>query len=77
MLAAEVYKLPKILTVGSYIIYFWSNENNEPVHVHIAEKIPNEYATKIWLTKTGRAIVAHNIHAETVLLSRKMTDYFI
>ena len=60
MLVAGEYKLPKILTVGSYIIYFWSNENNEPVHVHIAEKIPNEYATKIWLTKTGRAIVAHN-----------------
>ena len=47
MLAVEGFKLPKILTVGSYIIYFWSNENGEPVHVHIAEKIPNEYATKV------------------------------
>ncbi|MEY8325927.1 DUF4160 domain-containing protein [Lachnospiraceae bacterium 54-11] len=31
--------MPQIFRIGSYIIYFWSNENNppEPVHVHIAE----------------------------------------
>ena len=54
--------MPQLFRFGNYVIYFWSNENNplEPVHVHIAEKIPNEYATKVWLTKSGRAIVAHN-----------------
>ncbi len=60
MQPVEDCRLPKILTVGPYIIYFWSNENNEPVHVHIAERIPTEFATKIWLSKAGRAIVAHN-----------------
>lgn len=31
--------MPQIFRVGSYIIYFWSNESDplEPVHVHIAE----------------------------------------
>ncbi len=52
--------MPKVITVGSYIIYFWSNENGEPVHVHIAEKVPQEYATKVWITKTGGTILANN-----------------
>lgn len=51
MLLVEDYKLPKVLIVGSYVIYFWSNENGEPVHVHIAIKKPIVDATKIWLTK--------------------------
>ena len=31
--------MPQIFRIGSYIIYFWSYENDplEPVHVHIAE----------------------------------------
>jgi len=29
--------MPQIFRIGSYVIYFWSNENNpiEPVHVHV------------------------------------------
>lgn len=31
--------MPQIFRIGSYIVYFWSNENDplESVHVHIAE----------------------------------------
>ena len=31
--------MPQIFRIGSYIVYFWSNEGIplEPVHVHIAE----------------------------------------
>ena len=45
--------MPQIFRVGSYIVYFWSWEGEplEPVHVHIAEGIPQEFATKIWITK--------------------------
>ena len=43
-----------------YKIYFWSNENNEPIHVHISKANPTGNATKIWLTKSGGTIVAHN-----------------
>lgn len=42
--------MPQIFKVGSYWIYFWSNENKpiEPVHVHISEGRPVTNASKIW-----------------------------
>lgn len=43
-----------------YKIYFWSNENNEPIHVHISKGAPTGNSTKIWLTKSGGCIVANN-----------------
>ena len=52
--------MPKLFNVGGYVIFFWSNENDEPIHVHIAIGDPNPNATKIWLTKSGGCIVAHN-----------------
>ena len=32
--------MPQIFRIGSYVIYFWSNENNpvEPVCVHVSEE---------------------------------------
>jgi hypothetical protein len=52
--------LPKLFKIGRYVIFFWSNEANEPVHVHIGIITPSQNATKIWLTKRGGCIVAHN-----------------
>lgn len=52
--------MPSLFTVGSYKIFFWSNENQEPIHVHIAKGQPNANATKIWLTGNGGCIVANN-----------------
>ena len=54
--------MPQIFKVGSYVVYFWSNEGDplEPVHVHIAEGVPTEYATKVWITATGKCLLAHN-----------------
>ena len=48
--------------IGSYIIYFWSNENDplEPVHVHIAEGRATANATKIWITSSGKALLCNN-----------------
>lgn len=43
-----------------YIIYFWSNEFNEPIHVHASKGKPSGNSTKIWLTKSGGCIVANN-----------------
>ena len=43
-----------------YKIYFWSNENGEPIHVHVSKKTPNMNATKIWLTKSGNCILENN-----------------
>ena len=60
MLKMEGFKWPKLFMVSGYTVYFWSNENNEPIHVHVAKGKPTPNATKIWLTKSGGCIVASN-----------------
>ena len=54
--------MPQLYRIGSYIIFFWSNENMplEPIHVHISEGKASANATKIWITSTGKAILSHN-----------------
>ena len=54
--------MPQLFRVGSYVIYFWINESNplEPVHVHIAEVRPSPNATKLWITRAGKCILANN-----------------
>lgn len=54
--------MPQIFKIGSYIVYFWANENDplEPIHVHVAEGTPSGNATKIWITKAGRCILCNN-----------------
>lgn len=56
----EDCKLPSLFLIGGYKVFFWSNENNEPIHVHITKGKPNPNATKIWLTKNGGCIVSSN-----------------
>lgn len=46
--------------VSGYIVYFGSNEEGEPIHVHVSKGRPTPNATKIWLTRTGGCIVASN-----------------
>ncbi|MFQ8722376.1 DUF4160 domain-containing protein [Enterocloster sp.] len=48
------FRLPSLFTVSGYKVFFWSNENGEPIHVHIGKGKPTPNATKIWLTKVGR-----------------------
>lgn len=52
--------MPKVLTFGQYILYFWVHENGEPVHIHVAVRRPTENATKFWLTANGGFILANN-----------------
>ncbi|MBQ9062600.1 MAG: DUF4160 domain-containing protein [Eubacterium sp.] len=54
--------MPQILKIGAYVVYFWSKENDplEPVHVHVSEGVPTQNATKIWITKRGKALIANN-----------------
>ncbi|MCD8363682.1 MAG: DUF4160 domain-containing protein [Lachnospiraceae bacterium] len=54
--------MPQIFKIGSYLIYFWSNEDEplEPIHVHVSEGVPSENSTKIWLTKSGRCLLCNN-----------------
>ena len=54
--------MPRVFKIGSYIIYFWVNENDplEPVYVHVCEGVPSPTATKIWITSTGKTILSNN-----------------
>ena len=52
--------MPKILEIGSYIIYFWSEENGEPIHVHVSVKRPEKNSTKLWVLRNGETVVAYN-----------------
>ena len=49
----EEFKLPNLFTVSGYKVYFWSNENNEPIHVNVSKGKPVPSATKIWITIPG------------------------
>jgi len=54
--------MPQVFKIGSYVVYFWANENLplEPVHVHIAQVVPTENATKVWITKAGKSLLYNN-----------------
>lgn len=54
------FRLPKLFMVSGYSVYFWSNENDEPIHVHVSKGKPTPSATKIWLTRSGGCILASN-----------------
>lgn len=54
--------MPQVFKIGSYWIYFWANEGDplEPVHVHVSENSPTANATKVWITRKGRALLCNN-----------------
>lgn len=39
--------MPQVFKIGSYWVYFWSNESEplEPVHVHVSQGAPSANAT--------------------------------
>lgn len=55
-----VRSLPTWGELFGYRIYFWSREDNEPIHVHVCKGAPTENATKIWVPANGNPVVAHN-----------------
>ena len=54
--------MPQVFKIGAFLVYFWVNENDPlvPVHVHVAENRPSKDGTKIWLTKSGGCLLQHN-----------------
>lgn len=52
--------MPSIFEIIGYKIYFWSNENNEPIHIHISKGNQTANSTKVWLTQSGGCILANN-----------------
>lgn len=54
--------MPQVFKIGSFLIYFWSNEGKplEPVHVHISDGVPSPNTTKVWITKSGHTLLCNN-----------------
>jgi len=44
--------MPTVLKTGPYRLYFYSNENNEPPHVHVDR---DNLSAKFWLNPVGLA----------------------
>ena len=51
--------MPQVFVILGYIVYFWSNENDEPIHVHVCKGSPQKDATKVWITQDG-PVLEHN-----------------
>ena len=51
--------MPQVFVILVYIVYFWSNENDEPIHVHVCKGSPQKDATKVWITEDG-PVLEHN-----------------
>ena len=68
--------MPQVFKVGSYWVYFWSNENDplEPIHVHVCLGAPSAGATKIWITQTGRCYLCNNNSHITAHTLRNIMD---
>lgn len=66
--------MPQVFRIGSYIVFFWIGEGEplEPVHVHIAEGTPAADATKVWITKSGKTLVANNNSKIPAAMLRKL-----
>ncbi|MBQ7723893.1 MAG: DUF4160 domain-containing protein [Selenomonadaceae bacterium] len=58
--ARTVKLLPTIFELYGYKVFFCANENNEPVHVHVAKGKQSADATKIWLPPESNPVLAHN-----------------
>ncbi|MCD8076393.1 MAG: DUF4160 domain-containing protein [Lachnospiraceae bacterium] len=54
--------MPQVFKLGSYWVYFWTNENKplEPVHVHVSKGSPVANGTKIWITQAGKCYLCNN-----------------
>jgi len=53
--------MPKaLIDFLGYAFYFWSNENGEPLHIHVSKSSPTENGTKFWLTKDGIELENNN-----------------
>ena len=53
--------MPQVFKIGPYVVYFWLDEGRplEPIHVHVAEGVPRANATKVWITQSGKALLAN------------------
>ncbi len=41
--------MSQVFAFGRYLLYFWTGEDAEPIHIHVTVKRPEKNATKFWL----------------------------
>ena len=52
--------MPVFLRYASYIVFFWTHEEDEPIHFHVAEGKPSASSTKVWVLSDGSFLLANN-----------------
>lgn len=45
--------MPTVFEIYGFKVYFWSNENNEPVHFHVSKGTMTATSTKFWILSNG------------------------
>lgn len=51
--------MPKLFDLpNGYIVYIWTNEDGEAIHVHIGKRRPSKNDTKLWLCSDGTFLLA-------------------
>ena len=69
--------MPKaLLDFLGYTFFFWANENNEPMHIHVSKGTPTENATKFWIKKDG-VYLEHNNSRIPPNELKKITRYIL
>ena len=77
--------MPTILTVQGFRFFFWSNENDEPMHVHVEKgraegKIWLEPKIKIaymhWFTPKEQKKIMEIMTANFLIFKQKWNEHF-
>lgn len=45
--------MPSLFRFSGYCVYFWSQDGNEPIHVHVSKGRPSPDSLKYWLLEDG------------------------
>ncbi|OZG69112.1 hypothetical protein BEUL_0518 [Bifidobacterium eulemuris] len=45
--------MPGLYRISGFLVYFWANENDEPIHVHVARGRQSPSAAKFWILENG------------------------
>ena len=68
--------MPKVLRVGRYRFYFYSNEGQEPAHIHVKA---NDEQAKFWLNPITLAanygFKAHELNAIAAIIREHQSEF--
>ncbi|MBT1173149.1 DUF4160 domain-containing protein [Bifidobacterium sp. MA2] len=50
--------MPGLFRIHGFLIYFWANESNDPIHVHVAKGRQSPASAKFWILEDGTVKLA-------------------